>query len=607
MKIITLASFSEFISKTSLLKYIATFLFVLFFGVKAANASKFEEENIDSLHIRAKMFREQLKPDSSIKYYSIALVYAQKYDLKKQEAYILKEIGICYEMLGSYKKSAENLYKSIKISEQINDTELLASAMINLGIVYFDMGRSSDAIEYYNKAYSISEMNADTINMIRAINNIGNAYLTLDNESEKAIPYFEQTVELAIKINYVNAVIAGLTNLIQIYTYKNELDKALKYSKKVMDMCHSGPFIQYNIANIYRQIGKPDSSLYFMQISLDSCYTNPELKKTILKDISDIYREMKNYPKAYDYYIQYTTLKDTLHKENEELQILELKTLYETEKKESEISHLTIENQKQKIRNRLLLLCLLFVIGMVFLFIIILRNRKKIALQNIEIKETKIRELEKERQIVAANAVLQGEETERSRLARDLHDGLGGLLSGLKLKLTHLKGNFVLDELRTTEFSKAIDILDTSVRELRRVAHNMMPEALIKLGLKDATSDFCSEIGNPAIKIDFRFYGENKRIDQKIEISAFRIIQELVNNALKHSEASQIVVQIMQEAERLSVSVQDNGKGFDPKIIDTNKSVGLSSIKSRVFTHNGIIDINTEIGKGTEIQVEFGI
>jgi tetratricopeptide (TPR) repeat protein len=125
--------------------------------------------------------------------------------------------------------------------------------------------------------------------------------------------------------------------------------------------------------------------------------------------------------------------------------------------------------------------------------------------------------------------------------------------------------------------------------------------------LAEETSDFCSEISNPAIKIDFRFYGENKPIDQKIEISAFRIIQELVNNALKHSEASQIVVQIMQEAERLSVSVQDNGKGFDPKIIDTNKSVGLSSIKSRVFTHNGIIDINTEIGKGTEIQVEFGI
>jgi two-component system NarL family sensor kinase len=607
MKIIIQKSFSEFISKTSHLKVIATFFCLLIFAVIDANASKLEEENIDSLISRAKMFREQLKPDSSIKYYSVALENAYKYDLKKQEAYILKEIGMCYEMLGIYNKSAENLYNSIKISEQINDTELLASAMISLGIVYFDMGRSSDAIEYYNKAYSISKINTDTINMIRAINNIGNAYLTLDNESEKAIPYFEKTVELAIKINYGNAVIAGLTNLVQIYTYKNELIKALNYSKKVMDMCNAGPFIAYNIANIYRQIGKPDSALYFMQISMDSSYTHSELKKSILKDISDIYQEKGDYRKAYEYYVQYTTLKDTLHKENEELQIHELKTLYETEKKESKISHLTIINQKQKIRNRLLLLCLLFAIGLCLLFIITIRNRKKIALQDIEIKETKIRELEKESQIVAAIAALQGEESERSRLARDLHDGLGGLLSGIKFKLNHLKGNFLLDNSSKTDFENTLELLDSSVKELRRVAHNMMPEALIKLGLKDATSDFCSEISNPTIQVDFRFYGENRRIDQKIEISSFRIIQELVNNALKHSEASQIVVQIVQEAERLSISVQDNGKGFDLKKLETNKGVGLSSIKSRVAAHNGTIDINIEPGKGTEIQVEFGI
>jgi two-component system, NarL family, sensor kinase len=607
MKNIVQTSFSEILSKTSHLKIVAIVFCVLLFEGKDANASKFEEENIDSLNKRAKMFREQFKPDSSINYYSIALTYAQKYDLKKQEAYILKEIGICYEMLGIYNKSAENLYNSIKISEQINDTELLASAMINLGIVYFDMGRSSDAIDYYNKAYSMSEMNADTLNMIRAMNNIGNTYLSLENEYEKAIPYFEQTVELGIKINYRDAVKVGFTNLVQIYTYKNELDKALQYSKKIIDRGLSNPFIEYNIANIYRQMGNTDSALYYMMISLDYCYTFFELKKSILKDISDMYQEKGNYRKAYDYYVQYTTLKDTLHKENEELQIHELKALYETEKKESEINHLTIINQKQKIRNRLLLLCLLFATGFSLLLVIILRNRRKIALQNIEIREAKIRELEKERQVVAANAVLQGEETERSRLARDLHDGLGGLLSGLKLKLTNLKGNFVLDEERTTEFSKAIDILDTSVKELRRVAHNMMPEALIKLGLKDATSDFCSEISNPALKIDFRFYGENRRIDQNIEITAFRIIQELVNNALKHSEASQIIVQIMQETERLSISVQDNGKGFDPEIIDANKGAGLSNIKSRVLTLSGTLDINTETGKGTEIQVEFSI
>lgn len=253
----------------------------------------------------------------------------------------------------------------------------------------------------------------------------------------------------------------------------------------------------------------------------------------------------------------------------------------------------------------------------VFVFIVLLialsawhfkrryRDKRLIAEQENKINKQLINELEKEKQLVATHAVLAGEENERRRLARDLHDGLGSILTGVKLKLANMKGNYILDEENRTDFGNALTMLDSAVSELRRVAHNLMPEALIKYGLKDALEDFCTNLENSNVKVIFRFYGNFSRVDQKLETGSFRIVQELVNNALKHSGATQIIVQMVQEDSRLSLSVQDNGKGFDKNIIDKINTVGLNSIKSRVASLNDLIDIYTEEGKGTEIEVEF--
>jgi signal transduction histidine kinase len=207
---------------------------------------------------------------------------------------------------------------------------------------------------------------------------------------------------------------------------------------------------------------------------------------------------------------------------------------------------------------------------------------------------------------LATQSVLKGEESERKRLARDLHDGLGGLLSGVKTALNNMKGNVILTGENVDSFSQALGMLDNSITELRRVAHNMMPEALMKLGLKDTLTDFCNELDkvNP-MNIAFQFYGQFSRVDTNLEINAFRIIQELVNNAIKHSEAKELVVQMIQEPNRLCFIVLDNGKGFNLKDLEHTKGIGLASIKSRVDSFNGQLEINSKPGKGTEITVEF--
>jgi signal transduction histidine kinase len=232
---------------------------------------------------------------------------------------------------------------------------------------------------------------------------------------------------------------------------------------------------------------------------------------------------------------------------------------------------------------------------------------REVSIQKAKIQEQRIRELEQERQIIALNSTLQGEETERSRLARDLHDGLGGLLSGLKLTLMNMKGNAIITREALDQYDHALGLLDISIKELRHVAHNLMPETLFRYGLKQTLSDFCEGVDTPGLKVNFAFYGLEKRYDEKLEIATYRIVQELVNNSMKHSRATEISVQIVSEEQRLSITVQDNGTGMDIKTAEQASGKGLANIRSRVASFGGHFDLSSEHGKGTEANIEFKV
>ncbi len=156
-----------------------------------------------------------------------------------------------------------------------------------------------------------------------------------------------------------------------------------------------------------------------------------------------------------------------------------------------------------------------------------------------------------------------------------------------------------------TLYNKALSMLDSSIQELRRVAHNMMPENLMKFGLKDALGDFCHSLENKQMHINYQHFGTQNRFDHKIEISLYRIAQELINNALKHSQATELIVQLIQENSRVNLTVQDNGKGLDTAVLKTAKGAGMANIRSRVESLKGKFDIASEPDKGTEISVEF--
>ena len=197
-------------------------------------------------------------------------------------------------------------------------------------------------------------------------------------------------------------------------------------------------------------------------------------------------------------------------------------------------------------------------------------------------------------------------ETERSRLAKDFHDGLGGLLSGIKLTLNSVADK--VPESNTLLFNKANNQLDTAIREMRRVAHNMMPEALLKFGLGEAIQDYCDGTNESnVVRMKYTQIGSLQGLTQSAEIILYRIVQELTNNALKHAMAKNIFVQITKHIRGITITVEDDGNRFDVANLSAHSGQRLKNVQSRIEYLKGEYDMKTAKGNGTSINIEIPV
>ncbi|WP_449436051.1 sensor histidine kinase [Pedobacter steynii] len=302
-------------------------------------------------------------------------------------------------------------------------------------------------------------------------------------------------------------------------------------------------------------------------------------------------------------------LVDSIISEETKEKIVNLEIRYRVEKKEREIKGLKAEKEVQNLRirqknalNYILIASTLALLLIAFLSYRSYRNKQKL-------QRVRISELETEKQLTATEAVLKGEEQERSRLAKDLHDGLGGMLSGLKHSFGTMKGNLIMTSEDSLAFNRSMDMLDSSIKEMRRVAHNMMPEALVKFGLDTALKDFCTDINlSGALKVNYQSIGmQDVRLNDTIAITLFRIVQELLNNTMKHAVATHAIVQLAKTEQTVTVTVEDDGKGFNPDLLTDTRGIGWANIKNRVDFLKGKVDVKSEPDQGTSVLIEFKV
>ncbi len=536
----------------------------------------------------------------------------------------LQVLGKYYMTKEEYRLAGEYFVICIRIEEKLGHGRRIAILNEGLGTVYYYQEVFEKSRIYFMTALAFFRANLDTLQIAEVYKHLGSLYNSREyceprtKEQKKedynaAIDYLQKSIQLCIETGNKPLMIDAYVSTASAYNKLEQAPKAMPYLKQAIGYYRATNNLNklagtlHTLGLTYCKTKQYGQSIQCYQealkISLENKYTDGI--QYLYESMAQTYDDSKDYKNARDYYIKYMIIKDSIKSLEKSKELFEVETKYQSEKKEKEILKLTAEKHEKNILLLTLsgLLVILFILG--YSIVRNIRNKKIIAEQTIEIKEQHILELEKERQLIATKSVLSGEESERSRMARDLHDGLGGLLSGVKINLSSMKGNSIITSDNAEAFDHAIRLLDTSISELRRVAHNLMPETLNHYGLKTALNDFITEMStNQTPVLTFRFFGEDVRYSTQLELTIYRITQELFNNALKHAGAANIDLQLILEADRVCVQVVDNGKGFD---ISGKKGdgKGLVSIRERVEAHGGNFDLESKAGEGTEASIEF--
>ena len=314
-------------------------------------------------------------------------------------------------------------------------------------------------------------------------------------------------------------------------------------------------------------------------------------QKQLFSDLAALEKELGNHQQAYAWIVKHEEIMEQLYREETTTKIADLEARYNYVQKESE---LLIAREKARRQQTIVWMTVVaFVLTLAGILLWLRYRRLRMARE--------IQNLKQQQRIDLGRALLEGEEKERSRLARDLHDGLGGMLAAIKLNLSQLMDTN--ERLGRQELGQTIDRLGQSVTELRRISRNMMPESLLQLGLETALRDLCGEAALPGLKISFRAFDVHADFSSQVQVMIYRIVQELIYNALKHAAATRMMVQCSQSENVFFITVEDNGKGFSPAEVPTT-SRGLQNIRNRVDLLKGKMDIESS-PEGTNINIEL--
>jgi signal transduction histidine kinase len=549
--------------------------------------------------------------DSALFYYDLSLRISKAFNNKKQIANTLNNIGLVEWNKGEYEKALTDYLSSLRLFEEINHLKGQANTLSNIGLIYFDLKKYEQSLKYHLNSLKIREEIKDEYGIGVSLTNIGMTYSEL-KQPEKSIDYFKRSIVAKEKSGDRYGLAISLNNLGIIFSEHHQEDEALKYQLKALPLRIElndkyGLTTTYNnLAGIYNRKKDFTTSLSYSMKALtlaDELKSRSKLRK-VYRDISSSYKSLHDYPQALAYYEKYSELNDSIYSEESAKQLAEQQTRYESEKKDLAISKKNLEIERsgleisqQKTQRNILLASILVLI--VLGFLVYSRNR---------LKQKNIVQMERNQQQEArTKAVVEAEENERARIARELHDGIGQQLSAAKLNLSSLQSLIDRKDPEQSAIVKNImEIIDDSVKEVRSVSHNMMPNALLKSGLGTAVREFLNRINiTGKLKIELEVSGLNERLESITENILFRVIQEAVNNIIKHSGATVVNIQLIRFENELSLIIQDNGSGFDTG--KESAGIGLKNIRSRVEFINGTVDFDSSPGKGTTINIEIPV
>lgn len=613
----------------------------------------------DQLH---RYFFDRGLYDSTRKYTIKALQLAKIMGNEKNLARMHYRLGMTYTNLNNYDSANYYLNEALRSARTLGDTALEVNCYNAFAYVHNYQSDYGASIDYLLRAVKIIDLSSSKQlkNMLpQTYSSIAYNFLG-EKQYAKAIDYGKKGLlikgyphEARYRVLLHLTVFDAYVNENEIETSKKYLDSAIAINSSIDNLVLSA-MVANNEGFYYQTIGDYEaaSDAYLKSHQLNKNIGNRLLQSEAADNVANLYYKIENYGEAERYAQEansigrqlelyqvvastYAILKNLTAKKgdykrallfaeqnkiyadsalNQETQriTLSLESKYQNQKKEREIAALTITNTQNELevvkRNQLLIAggiassAALVILG---LFYRNSRQKHLLAEQQKKYQQEQIKFLEGQQQVVSLQSMINGQEAERTRIAKDLHDGLGGLFSTVKMYFSTLQHD--TPSLKENDlFQKSYAIVDNASVEVRRIAHNMMPEVLMKLGLANAIKDLCDNISaGKLLNVSLEVHGMNKRLNATTEIMLFRIIQELLNNVIKHANATEAIIQFIRENERLSVIVEDNGRGFDTLERDEKNHAGIATIQSRVNYLNGKMSIDSQKNVGTTIMMDF--
>lgn len=526
-------------------------------------------------------------------------------------------IGAAYLNRAMNEKAIEYNLEASDLAEKLGEEVQYGKTQFNLGAIYGNIGMQEKAIQNFSNAENVFKKIGNTGFQAITLSAIANAYNNI-GQQDSARLILENVIEIADSTSYARLQSTSRNTLGAILLEEGSYDEAKKYFEEALQYgkTYGSPL---NLANCYCNLGRVNYFLKNYKTALEYLETayefdvfknNDLANQFCLREMALTQQKLGNYEKAAAYFEQLVNYQDTvLSKENKSV-IAELETKYETAKKEAEIKANELEIvRKTNQRNIVLVgMAMSLLLGGSLIWGIYSRmNRnRKISMQERNLKDQKIKALEQEKQLLSLSSMLEGQENERIRIAKDLHDGLGGLLMNVKAHFSKIQAEIQKVEALDL-YNSANKIIDKAHEEVRRISHNLMPADLRVGGLPMAVRQITHEIKNVHdINTDFELVGfSDKRLSEKLELYTYRIIQELTHNIIKHSEAKNVLIQLSLFEKELQVVVEDDGRGFQFEQISKNDGIGLKSIISRVDQLGGTMDFDTKPGHGTSVSINI--
>lgn len=540
--------------------------------------------------------------ETALVYWEKALDYAVAAKDKEQEANIYMGIGVLYARQQKTIPAIEYFTEALSVYESIGDQKGCVIVMGNIASLHRAMGNNGKAIYYLEKAKIIAEETNDDIGKMQTYFELGAIYAdpAVNNRDEKKIEMALDYGQRAYKIscflnNKVYQAAAAEALAVIYYEYVKDYDMALKYTYEELKVAEElGDQMQIsgawcNLSNYYRIMKRYKESEEFALKAWERDSTRMSTSINLLQNIVAANIALGNKDKATLYLGKFNDLITLQIDRNNREIIADIEIKYETEKKETRIAVLEKERNLYIWLGVAIAVALLSIIGLLF-------YRHRSAIQNSQIAEQKIMQLKQEKDLVAIQSSLKAGKAERDLIAHDLHDSVSSLLTVAKNNMSLYS---LSEHKEINYFNNAFEVLSRSISELRRVVYHLKSFILTKEGLAAALDDFCRFIPNT----EFHFNGPNRRFDPNKEYVLYDCACELINNALKHSEASRIDIHLTMDEQTVYLSVADNGIGFDSRKIEPG--IGLDNIRSNLSAFGGHLDVLSEPDKGTEANVEM--